>query len=318
MNLTYSKFTINLIREIEREIGSFENQNNLSKLDLQLRKNNQISTVISTCQIEGTIITDKVETLLRNGNRLIGNTKDILELKNALELYDSLEDFNPYSEKDLKKAHKVLTNKLLPSSVKYRVVNVGVGTPEDIKYVAPDFKKVNSMMNKLFVDIKDEIYDDITLSCYAHLMIETIHPFVDGNGRIGRFWQTLFLTKKVSYIFYFLNIEGLIKKNQLKYYETLNRSQKTENANFFIEFMLKLFLEAIQIYKNQSIILNSPSSRLLSFKKHTKGKLFSRSDYLKFTSAISPATSTRDLAHGVENGILEALGEKNQSRYRFI
>lgn len=318
MNVTYSKFIINLIREIEKELATLNAPNKIKSLDLQLRKNNHISTIISTCQIEGTFVSENIETLLRNGNRLVGNSREIIELRNALELYDSLEIFDPFSEKDLKAAHKILTNKLLPKSGHYRSVNVGVGTPDFVKYIAPDFQNVAPMMKKLFKEINEEIFDDITLSCYAHLMIETVHPFVDGNGRIGRFWQTLFLTKKVNYIFYYLNIEGLIKKNQIKYYETLNRSQKTDNANYFIEFMLKLLIEGIQKYKTDILFLNDPILRLMEFKKHIKNKTFSRKEYIEFLEVLSPATSTRDLALGVSEKILTSTGDRSQTRYEFI
>lgn len=317
MKLNYSTFIVNLVREIEREIASFGDLNNVSRLDIKLRKNNQISTIISTCEIEGTKVTSELETLIRGGKRLVGDSRDICELRNVLELYDSLENYNPFLESDFKRAHKVLTQKLLSDAGRYRSVNVGVGSKDSLKYIAPLFGKVPEMMKNLFIEINNQIFDEITLSCYTHLMIETIHPFVDGNGRIGRFWQTLFLSKKVNFIFYYINIEGVIKKHQKEYHERLNRSQKSSNANYFVEFMLQALLESILLFKEQTYIISDSSQRLLEFKKIIKNKEFSRKDYLGFLKTISPATATRDLSDGVLSGALKKTGKNNQIKYSF-
>jgi len=200
---------------------------------------------------------------------------------------------------------------------KIRKVNVGVGGKSGLKYIAPEYKKVPELIEGLFKNIKNSEYDEITTSALLHLEIESIHPFVDGNGRIGRFWQTLYLAMKVNYIFQFLNIEGLVKENQDAYYTALIKCQTNKNSNYFVEFSLKLILEALKKYKSNQHDMSTGNDRIRSVKNVFKTKLFSRSEYMKAIEVTSSATASRDLAEAVEMNILESVGERNQTKYKF-
>lgn len=316
-SFSYSKYIVDLIRSIERELASINPNPTDKNLEIQLRKKNQIQTIVGTCQIEGNTLTQELVTEVLKGKKIIGKEKEIIEVKNAFALYEAVDSFNPASKRDFLNAHKLLMQDLDSNAGKIRKVNVGVGSQKGLKYIAPPFKEVPELLSELFEDIQNPEYDEITTSALLHLKIESIHPFVDGNGRIGRFWQTLYLATKVNYIFQFLNIEGLVKENQESYYNALIKSQTNKNSNFFVEFSLKLILEALKNYKANQQNFSNGRDRVISVRSVFKTKLFSRSMYMKEIGVRSSATASRDLAEAVELGILESVGEKNQTRYKF-
>jgi Fic family protein len=314
---SYSKYIVNLIRNIERELSKIDLNPTDKKLEVQLRRNNQIQTITGTCQIEGNTLTKELVTEILAGKRIIGRDKEISEIKNAFELYESIEALNPLSKKDFLKAHAILLRNLNLDAGKMRQVNVGVGNSGGLKYIAPAYEDVPVLIDKLFKNLKNPEFDDITMSAIVHLEIESIHPFTDGNGRIGRFWQTLYLTKRVNFIFQYINIEGLIKKNQENYYSALIKSQGQKNSNYFVEFILKLILETLINYTNSQMTYTSSRDRILSVKEIFKKRLFSRSEYMREIGVRSTSTATRDLAEAVENNVLIRTGEKNQTKYKF-
>lgn len=315
---SYSKYIVDLIRKIERELGQIELNPSKSTLEVQLRKKNQIKTIVGSCQIEGNTLTVENVTSLINGKIILGNEKEILEVKNAILLYEKIETFNPESKSDLLKAHRILMNDLHKSAGSIRKVNVGVGGTGGLKYLAPIHEELGELLNELFNLIKKSEFDEITMSALVHLFIESIHPFIDGNGRIGRFWHTLFLTKKVNPIFQYLNIEGLIKEQQEGYYQSLIKSQKNKNSNYFVEFMLKIILNSLIEYRKNQSSLNSSYARLTLAREFFKRSKFSRIEYMNCLGITSTATGTRDLAYGVDNGQLEKIGSNNQTKYKFI
>lgn len=316
-SFSYSKYIVNLIRDIERELSKIDLNPSDRNLEVQLRRKNQIQTITGTCQIEGNTLSKELVTEILSGKRVVGSEKEIIEIKNASELYESLESFNPKLKKDFFKAHVILLKKLNSDAGKIRKVNVGVGKKESLKYIAPNFKEVSSLLDNLFKQLKSPLFDEITTSALVHLEIESIHPFTDGNGRIGRFWQTLYLVKNVSMIFQYLNIEGLIKKNQDNYYTALIKSQSHKNSNYFVEFILKLILESLKSYSATQKKFSNGRDRVLYVKQVFKKKAFSRSEYMKEIGVTSSATATRDLTEAVKNKILIIVGEKNQTRYKF-
>lgn len=314
---SYSKFIVDLIRSIERELASINPNPTDMNLEIQLRKRNQVHTVVGSCQIEGNTLTHELVTEILKGKKIIGREREILEIKNAFEIYESIDSYDPASKRDFLNVHKKLMQGLDSNAGKIRKVNVGVGGKSGLKYIAPEFKQVPALIERLFKNIKNSEYDEITTSALLHLEIESIHPFIDGNGRIGRFWQTLYLAMKVNYIFQYLNIEGLVKENQDAYYSALIKSQTNKNSNYFVEFSLKLILEALKKYKSNQHNMTNCGDRIRSVKSVFKTKLFSRSEYMKAIEVTSPATASRDLAEAVESNILEAYGEKNQTKYKF-
>ena len=247
---------------------------------------------------------------------MIGPKKDILEVKNAIAVYDFLDKLNPYEFESFCKAHGILMNELIESAGKLRSKSVGIVKGSEIAHIAPPNEMIKPLMNDLFDYLKND--DDLVLikSCVFHYEMEFIHPFIDGNGRMGRLWQTLIL--KDSYpVFEFLPIETLIKERQEHYYETLGKSDNTGESTVFIEFMLEIILESLEELLNIQNLSLSNMDRINLFKSIIKNDYFTRKEYLKNFREISSATASRDLKFAVENGLIKRLGDKNTTRYRY-
>ncbi|HTL81718.1 MAG TPA: Fic family protein, partial [Bacteroidia bacterium] len=172
------------------------------------------------------------------------------------------------------------------------------------------------LMKQLFTYLAKDKEQLLIKSCVFHYELEFIHPFTDGNGRMGRLWQTVILKDKYP-VFKFLPLESIIKEKQQKYYEALSRSDKAENSTFFVEFMLGIIEEALSsVLHSQNVTLTS-SDRLSNAFGIFGKKNFTRKDYLRHFKHISPATASRDLKEGVENKLLEMSGDKRTAVYRF-
>jgi Fic family protein len=196
---------LKLISSISIKIGEV-NANYLNKQSPQLRKQNKIKTVHSSLSIEGNTLTeDQVSAILEN-KRVIGPKKDIEEVINALNVYDSLGNLNPYSSKSFLEAHKILMRGLVNEAGAFRKQSVGIVQGEKLAHLAPPYENVPFLMNDLFDYLKSK--DELTLikSCVFHYEMEFIHPFTDGNGRMGRLWQTLILVQEYP-VFEFLPFE---------------------------------------------------------------------------------------------------------------
>ena len=225
---------LKLVALISEKIGEV-NAAHLSKPPTELRKKNRIKTIQSSLEIEGNTLSLEQITAIIENKRIIGPKKDILEVKNAIEVYNFLDKLNPYSFESFCEAHRILMNGLIENAGKLRTTSVGIVKGSKITHIAPPSEMLQPLMNDLFAYLKSN--DDLMLikSCVFHYEMEFIHPFIDGNGRIGRLWQTLIL--KESYpVFEFLPVEALIKEKQERYYEALGKSDTTGESTLFIEF----------------------------------------------------------------------------------
>jgi len=304
-----------LIASISEKLGEV-NALHLHKPPTELRKKNRIKTIQSSLEIEGNTLTEEQITALLENKSVIAPEKDILEVKNAIAVYEQLQEFNPNSIKDLEKAHGVLMQGLIENAGKLHTKNVGIVHGSKVKHVAPDGGMVKGLMNDLFSYLK--IDKDILLikSCVFHYEFEFIHPFNDGNGRMGRLWQTLILMQKYP-VFEFLPVESLIKENQQAYYSVLEQSDNIGQSTPFIEWMLDIIFQALEkLLKTQNRTLTA-EDRIELFKDKIGQQEFSRKDYLLNFKEISQATASRDLRWAVEQEILEKSGDKRLTKYRF-
>ena len=212
-------------------------------LTMQLRKENRIKTIHSSLWIEANSLTLEQITDIVNGKRIKGPKKDILEAKNAIIAYDELLECNPYSEKDLLKQHTLLMNGLIKDAGQYRSSGIGVFSGRVPVHVAPQHQMVPLLMNQLLDWVKNENLPQIVKSCIFHYEFELIHPFSDGNGRMGRMWQTLLLYQE-NPIFAWLPVETIIAKKQQDYYRAIRRSTKKNDSGIFTQFMLTALKES--------------------------------------------------------------------------
>jgi len=304
-----------LIASISEKLGEV-NALHLHKPPTELRKKNRIKTIQSSLEIEGNTLTEEQITALLENKRVIAPQKDILEVKNAITVYEQLQEFNPNSIKDIEKAHGVLMQGLIENAGKLRTKNVGIVEGSIVKHVAPDGGMVKGLMNDLFRYLKSDKDIILIKSCVFHYEFEFIHPFIDGNGRMGRLWQTLILMQKYPF-FEFLPVESLIKENQEAYYSVLEQSDNIGQSTPFIEWMLNIILQALEnLLKTQNRTLTA-EDRIELFKDKIRQQQFSRKDYLQNFKEISQATASRDLRWAVEQEILEKSGDKRLTKYRF-
>ena len=306
---------LKLVASISEKIGEV-NSAHLSKPPTELRKKNRIKTIHSSLEIEGNTLTIEQVTAIVENKRVIGPKKDILEVKNAIAVYDYLNKLNPFDFESFCDAHGILMHGLIESAGKLRSKSVGIVKGSEVAHIAPPSEMLKPLMNDLFDYLKND--DDLILikSCVFHYEMEFIHPFIDGNGRMGRLWQTLILRDSYP-VFEYLPIETLIKERQEQYYESLGKSDDTGESTVFIEFMLEIILESLEGLLNIQNVSLTNIDRINLFKSIVKEDFFTRKDYLKNFREISSATASRDLKFAVENGLIEKIGEKNTTRYRY-
>jgi len=306
---------LKLVASISEKIGEV-NSAHLTKPPTELRKKNRIKTIHSSLEIEGNTLTLEQITAIVENKQVIGPKKDILEVKNAIAVYDYLDKLNPFSFESFCEAHSILMNGLVESAGQLRTKSVGIVKGSEIAHIAPSSEMLKPLMNDLFNYLKND--DDLMLikSCVFHYEMEFIHPFIDGNGRMGRLWQTLIL-KDAYPVFEFLPVETLIKERQDNYYQALGKSDNTGESTLFIEFMLEIILETLEDLLNIQNVSLLNIDRIKLFKSIIKENYFSRKDYLKNFREISSATASRDLQYAVEKGLIEKIGDKNLTRYKY-
>jgi len=223
---------LKLITSISEKIGEI-NANYLNKPSPKLRKQNRIKTIHSSLKIEGNTLTEEQITALLENKRVIGPKKDVSEVLNAIEIYENLKLYKADSEKSFLKAHKNLMNNLIENSGTYRKQGVGIVKGSKVEHLAPSYENVPFLIKDLFEYLKKDDEIELIKSCVFHYEMEFIHPFLDGNGRMGRLWQTLILMEKYP-IFEFIPFETLISKEQEKYYKALSESDKSGQSTKFI------------------------------------------------------------------------------------
>ena len=306
---------IELIASISEKIGEV-NSAYLYKPPTELRKRNRVKTIQSSLEIEGNSLSLEQVTALLDNKRVIAPKKDILEVKNAIKVYENLDSFNPTSLTSFCKAHSMLMHELIDNPGKIRTKPVGIIKGSVITHVAPPGNIVKSLLTDLFNYLKKDKDLLLIKSCVFHYETEFIHPFMDGNGRIGRLWQTLIL-RQYSPVFEFLPIESLIKAKQIEYYNILGESDNQGNSTGFIEFMLQIISQSLEeLLTSQNVNLTS-NDRIAIYKEKIGTDSFTRQDYMRHFKDISSATTSRDLKEAFDKGILVKTGDKRTTQYRF-
>lgn len=306
---------LKLVTSISERIGEI-NATHLYKPATALRKKNRIKTIQSSLEIEGNTLTAAQITALLENKRVIAPKKDIIEVQNAIKVYDKLNEFNPYRLKDLEKAHWVLMNGLIDNAGKLRTTHVGIVKGSKVEHIAPSGTMVKGLMKDLFEYLKKDKDLILIKSCVFHYEFEFIHPFVDGNGRMGRLWQTLILMQQYP-VFEYLPIESLIKQKQDEYYAKLSESDKKGNSAPFVAFMLGIILNALEeLLQAQNKTLRT-EDRIALFKEKIGQNKFHRKDYLQSFKNISAPTASRDLKWAVEQRILMKFGAQRLTEYQF-
>lgn len=234
----------NLVADISEQIGRIRV---LSRgiLNPHLRKENRIRTIHSSLAIEHNSLSLEQVTAIVNGKHILGNPNEIREVKNAYQTYDMMLSLDPYSVKDLLKAHKMMMEGLIPENGKFRSGGVGVFDGNVVVHMAPPAKLVPGEIQDLFGWYKLSEIHPLIRSAIFHYEFEFIHPFADGNGRIGRMWHSMLLGQW-NELFYWLPVEELIRNRQNEYYDALGQSDRESDSRAFVELMLEIILDTLK------------------------------------------------------------------------
>lgn len=252
---TITSKIVNLIAKISEQVGSL----NASLLNSspQLRKQNRIKTIAGTLAIEGNQLTEEQITAIIEGQRVLGSARELAEVAGAISAYDALPELQPHKINDLLKAHNLMMSGILLDAGKFRNKAVGIHKGNKVHHIAPPAHQVSGLMADLVNWLKKSQDHPLITSSVFHYEFEFIHPFTDGNGRLGRLWQTLILSKWHP-LFLALPLESVIKDNQQKYYQALEQADKEGNSVAFIDFMLLTISETLEKNTQKNAPINAP------------------------------------------------------------
>ena len=242
---------VNLVAKISEIIGKFK-YDNRPVPDIRLRRENRIKTIHSSLAIENNTLSIEQVTAIVNGKRILGMPSEIQEVKNAFEAYEHILSFNPYSISDLLQAHKLMMQSLVCEAGKFRTGSVGVFEGDRLVHLAPPAHMVKGHIHNLLQWVEQSELHILIKSCVFHYEFEFIHPFQDGNGRMGRLWQTLLLSTYHP-IFIYLPIETLIKSRQKEYYKCLACADSSVDSSVFVEFLLQIIYDSLCELKDEKL-----------------------------------------------------------------
>lgn len=242
---TLTTSIINLVAKITEQLGrlSLLQEQEQSDSGLRLRRINRIRTIQGSLAIEGNTLSEEQITAILEGKPVIAPPREVQEARNALKTYELLGKWQSGREKDLLKAHQTLMLGLIDDAGQYRHKGVGVMKGDQVLHMAPQADRVSKLMADLIAWLKVSDVHPLIVSSVFHYEFEFIHPFSDGNGRMGRLWQTLILSEWKP-VFKYLPVESMVYANQREYYDALNKSTEMSDSAPFIEFMLGRILEA--------------------------------------------------------------------------
>ena len=242
---------LEVVSQIMENLGKLNGVNELEKLP-RLRRVSRIKSIHSSLAIENNTLSIEQVTDVIDGKRVLGPEEDILAVKNANKAYKQLENINPYKIEDLLKVHKIMMNDLVYDAGQIRTGGVGVYNEKgEVVHLAPPAEFVPKQLNQLFDWLITSSANMLIKSSIFHYEFEFIHPFRDGNGRMGRLWQTALLASWKP-IFAWIPIESIIKNNQEEYYKAITYSTSQGKSNIFILFMLDCLNKAINDLLNDT------------------------------------------------------------------
>lgn len=234
---------VNLVGRISEVIGRLAVLTDQTRA-LRLRRVNRIRTIRGSLAIEGNTLNEAQITAILEGKRVIAPPREVQEVRNALIAYDRFDTWNPGEEKDLLEAHRLLMSGLIDAAGSYRTGGVGVMEGSHVIHMAPPTERIPSLMGDLFRWLSTSDTHPLIASSVFHYEFEFIHPFADGNGRMGRLWQSLILARW-NPLFGDIPVESLVCEHQAEYYQALQESTRQSDCAPFITFMLTMLLETI-------------------------------------------------------------------------
>ena len=261
---TISAEAINMIAEISRLIERYAIR--LEQEDgLRLRKINRIRTIHSSLAIEGNNLSEDEVRDIIEGKEIVAPKREIQEVKNAIKTYELYSSLDAFDEDDLLKAHAQMMEAMIDDAGCYRHSGVGVFSDKGLVHMAPPADRVPQLMSDLFDWLKNSKDHLLIRSCVFHYEFEFIHPFADGNGRMGRLWQSLILGK-LHPLFEHLPVENMVFSNQQAYYDAIENSNIVADSGAFIDFMLGEILQTLKLHKGDELdkVINKSDQKIVA------------------------------------------------------
>ena len=315
---------VSLVAEIGELTGRLTTTQGLSMSPI-LRRNNRIRTIRASLAIEQNSLSIDQVTAILNGKRIIAPPKDIAEVQNAFEIYERMDEMDPYSVDDLFTAHGVMMRGLNDEAGSFRSKPIGVvNQAGQILHFGSLPKVVPELVVRLLNWIRDSELHMLIRSCVFHYEFEVIHPFADGNGRMGRLWHTLLLSKW-NQLFAWLPVESIIHDRQQEYYNAINISNNQADGTVFIEFMLSSIkaslVETLNVSDEMSAGMSVASISKEDFRRAEIEKFLKQHSFImnadvRLLFNISAATANRILAAFVTDATLEKYREAGHWAYR--
>lgn len=252
---------LHLVADISERIGRMEAFADWQLPEPMLRKENRIKTIHSSLAIEHNSLTLEQVTDIINGKRVVGAPDEIQEVKNAIDAYHLMLQLDAFKEKDLLRAHAAMMRDLVQGAGNYR--NNGVGVFDDngnCIHMAPPAGRIPILMKDLFEWVSTTQTHPLISSCVFHYEFEFIHPFIDGNGRVGRFWQTMLLSRWKP-VFAWLPVETIVRENQQGYYAAIAQSDREAESTVFITFMLECLLRVVKEHEVTNKVANKVTNK---------------------------------------------------------
>ena len=231
---------VNLVAAISEQIGQLDTSALTNSP--QLRKQNRIKTITGTLAIEGNTLSEEKITAIIEGKSVLGSVRELAEVEGAIAAYDALPNFQPASVQHLLSAHRLMMAGILTEAGTFRSKAVGIHKGGKVQHIAPPAHKVSGLISELMQWLQQD--HPLISSCVFHYELEFIHPFTDGNGRMGRLWQTLVLSQW-NPLFLSLPLESVVKQHQAEYYQALESADNQASCTPFIGFMLKVIAQVL-------------------------------------------------------------------------
>ena len=305
---------MNLVAAISEKVGSISSWQHMNA-NPRLRRSNRIRTIHASLAIENNTLSLEQVTAIIDGKRVLGAPTEIQEVKNAYDAYEQLLSFDPYSISDLQAAHGVLMRDLVSEAGRFRSGGVGVFKGDRVIHMAPPAHLVPEHMEKLLRWVQETRAHPLIKSCVFHYEFEFIHPFADGNGRMGRMWNTLLLYRWKP-LFAWLPVESVIQSRRDAYYEALGMADRQADAAPFVEYMLQAILDSLNAiqYDDPQDMSIDPQMRLLLSKMGDEA--LSTSELMRRLGLRNRPSFLRNYLHpALEQGFIEmTIPDKPSSR----
>ena len=317
---TVSAKAINLIANISSQLERYAIR--MEQEDtLRLRRANRIKTIHSSLAIEGNTLSEGEVQAVLEGKKVVAPLKEIQEVKNAIKTYELYPKLNPFSIQDLLLAHGTMMAGLVDEAGMFRKGGVGVFDGDKPVHIAPPSDRVRDLMNDLFGWLENADDHLLIRSCVFHYEFEFIHPLSDGNGRIGRLWQSLILGR-LNPIFEHLPVENMVYSNQQAYYMAIKRSSDLGDSGPFIDFMLEEILNTLvghQGKPNADIAdekgLSYQQQRVLGYLRADRHISAAR---IAADLEMSPRQIERMLADMKAKGIIRRIGANRNGYWEIV